>query len=211
MSVQPTDWSVVILGRWNRAIFTPDWIARHIFQTESSEAIQVEVALDEFVPHRVTYNETTVIVPPGRLVIAPKTCTLDRLNYARSLAVQALNKLPETPLAAAGWNVKYEVDDLSQDAFNLLMPPIDVELSDAQFELTNRTIRRTITFGNGVLNLTLTAGTDQATQVEFNFHRSATAKDQLTEWLLQPMNDANGTLQKIMAILNLTMRVERDG
>ncbi len=43
MPLEPGEWNVVILGRWNRAIPTPQGIASRLFQLPPETEIGIEV------------------------------------------------------------------------------------------------------------------------------------------------------------------------
>jgi len=46
MKLEPIDWNVIIVGRWNTAILTPGRIAEKIFQQQPGTGLHVDVPLD---------------------------------------------------------------------------------------------------------------------------------------------------------------------
>ena len=53
MNVQPSEWSVIILGAWNPAILTPGGIAQRIFKGACGEhPVDVQVPLDGLAPYK---------------------------------------------------------------------------------------------------------------------------------------------------------------
>jgi hypothetical protein len=57
MALSPERWSVVIIGRWNRAILTPAGIAKRVFGEPETKLMDVEVPLDGLSPYRVRHPE----------------------------------------------------------------------------------------------------------------------------------------------------------
>ena len=92
-----SDHSAVIVGRFNPAILSPQWIAENVF--EASEEIQVEVA--------TTLDSSSVVY---RLLDISWAVAADHLRVSGSperigeLSAKVLELLPHTPVNAAGVN-----------------------------------------------------------------------------------------------------------
>jgi hypothetical protein len=53
MELEPFDWNVVIAAYWNRAILTPNGIAKRLFKIPEGTAMEVEVPVDLLEPPQV--------------------------------------------------------------------------------------------------------------------------------------------------------------
>lgn len=53
MGLKATEWSVVVVGRWNRAILTPNGIAKRVFKLAELSQMVVAVPLDGVSPYIV--------------------------------------------------------------------------------------------------------------------------------------------------------------
>ena len=196
MSVEALNWNVVVAGYWNPAILTPAGITRRLFGLPEGTPVLIEVPMDGLAPYRVRHENLMVTAELGRLVVnadAPKYELLDR---AREAAAKAIESLPETPLTAAGYNVRVRVTDPSDALLAATVCPLDGLLSDAAFSIDARGLRRSLKMGDGVLNLGIQQGKDVT--VEFNFHRQSTRRDELLAWLRLPMCDVENTVSVML-------------
>lgn len=187
MAVELFDWNVVVVGHWNPAILTPSGIARRLFELADGTSIVVEVPMDGLAPHRVRHDGIVVTAEPGRLVLTIETPTLTNLERARQIGARAVRSLPETPLTAAGFNIRLKLDDPPEQLLQYTAAAIDTSLSDAGFTIKSRSVRRSLEHGKGTLNLEVRQAGDAETKIELNFHRQCAEVAELCEWLETPV------------------------
>jgi len=60
MIIKSDGWNLVLLGKWNKYILSPEWTAENIFQVDG---VQVEFSINLDRPHR--YTSDTVRMIPG--------------------------------------------------------------------------------------------------------------------------------------------------
>jgi len=195
MNLNPFDWNVVIVGYWNRAILTPAGIGRRLFGLEEGTPVLVEVPMDGLGPHRVKYSDLTVTAETGRLVVHADIPKYDLLDRARKAAILAMKSLPETPLIAAGFNVRVRIKDPSDELLTSLTSGLDNALSDAGFEIYSRSLRRKLKFKDGTLNLDVEEGDDF--RVIFNFDRQSSKKEDLIAWLQLPVAEIEDVVSSV--------------
>jgi len=104
------------------------------------------------------------------------------------IACNALTNLPETPVLAAGFNVRYRVRIHAPSLDEVVDSNMDQRLSEAGYSIVAKGLRRTIRlpksiFKQGVLNLNINSTEEGATTVELNFHRDSKNPKELVEWL----------------------------
>jgi hypothetical protein len=129
-------------------------------------------------------NEGIIVVPTAAgLEISTRTPSAETLARACALCRRALQVLPETPVSAAGVNIRYRFDEMPDQILDLVSAPLDATLSDAAFEVTAALTRRTLALAPGVVNVGINHGTGAAGSIEFNFHRDATLSTELSNWL----------------------------
>ena len=189
MSLEAFDWNVVVAGYWNPAILTPAGIAQRLFGLAEGSPVLVEVPIDGLAPYRVRHDNLTVTAEMGRLVVNADSPHYALLDRARGIAIRAIEALPETPLTAAGFNVRVKIGDPPNELLAALGPPLDHLLSDAALVIEGSGLTRALKTGDGVLNLAIRAGTDIT--VEFNFHRQSSKHDELVSWLKYPIKDVD--------------------
>src|SRR6266478_1019531 len=106
MPLEPYDWNVVVLGRWNRAILTPNGIASRLFELPPETEIGIEVPMDAIGPFLVSHGDLTVMVGGAQLMVQATENNFSSLERAMRVARRAMEKLPETPVVAAGFNIR---------------------------------------------------------------------------------------------------------
>jgi hypothetical protein len=181
----PTDWNVTIVGAWNRAILTPAGIAKRLFQIEPTVPVEVLVGLNEPGLIRVKYQNLTVIPQRGRLLIAPTEMTSEGIAAAAQLAARALESLPETPITAAGVNIKYQFDALPDNLITMLDSTLNNVLADDHKAIVEKAMRRSVNWQEGKLNLDIAEDANAAGLVSFNFDRQADAWQDLSTWVMK--------------------------
>ena len=68
--LNPVDWSVVVAGRWNRAILTPAGIVQRVFKESPDIPMVIEVPIDMLAPPKIGLNDVSVVADWSRLVIS---------------------------------------------------------------------------------------------------------------------------------------------
>jgi len=195
MNLEPFDWNAVVIGYWNPAILTPRGIGRRLFELDENAPLMVEVPLDGLAAHRVRYDDLTVIPETERLVVHADDPKWGHLDRAREIAARAIESLPETPLNAAGFNIRVRIKEPSDGLLTVLTSGVDDLLSDAGFAISSRSLRRSLKHQDGVLNLNIHGA--QELRVEINFHRKSSKRKDLTSWLRIPIGDVEDAVERI--------------
>lgn len=199
MPLSPTDWNVVVVGRWNRAILTPSGIKQRLFRLDEGTPVEVFVAIDAIAPPQVKYEGTIVIVGGDRLISHPETSDFHGLERSMEVARRAMENLPETPVTAAGMNVKYSCKD-SLEALQSITRHSwwDDRLSDFKYEILGRTLSRALKWREGQINFSVSEESDTTFQIQFNFHRGSTSVTDLVRWLTTPVVDLENEVNRIL-------------
>lgn len=195
MNLEPFDWNVVVIGYWNPAILTPAGVGRRLFGLAVGTPLLVEVPIDGLAPHRVKHDGLTVTAELGRLLVHaddPKYALLDR---ARQIAVRAMSDLPETPLTAAGFNIRFRIGEPSNEFLAATNAGVDNLLSDTGFKIESRSLGRSVKCEDGVLNLSIQQGQDS--RIELNFDRQSSKREELIEWLQFPLAKVEETVSRV--------------
>jgi hypothetical protein len=183
MPVEPSTWNAVVIGAWNRAILTPDGVRRRLFELPEATPIELEVAVDLPGPFRVGHDGLIVIPAPGRLEVAVRIASPAALQRACVVCQRALASLPETPVSAAGVNIRYRLTEIPDAVLDLVRAPLDEALSDAGYEVPGSTIKRSVSLPPGVVNVQVGQTQTGGGTLEFNFHRESSVHRDLREWL----------------------------
>jgi hypothetical protein len=185
MTLENFNWDVVVAGYWNPAILTPAGIALRLFGLPEGTPVLIEVPMDGLAPSRVRYEDLTVTAALGRLSINADNPRYDLLDRARGVAVKAMKGLPETPLTAAGYNIRMKISDPTNELLAATTCGIDGLLSDAAFSIKSQNLCRSLELDDGVINLNIQQNKDVT--VEINFHCQSSRQEELIAWMNFPI------------------------
>jgi uncharacterized protein YjfI (DUF2170 family) len=208
--LEAVDWSVVVVGRWNRSILTPAGIGSRLFKIPEGTPLEVELAIDVMLPPRVTYENLRVSVGSQRLIIESLGCNFTEIERARELARNAMESLPETPITAVGINVKYaykEADEYLTRVLEMMSTELDDRLSALSDKVTKRSLSRSMLVGGGRLNLTLLEDEQCQLRVELNYEHVSEDISKQNEWLRWPIE---GCKQHVRTTLSETLEFPED-
>ncbi len=211
MSLRPERWNVIVVGRWNRSIFTPERIGKRLFGLDDPQQLEVLVPMDGVSPYLVKDPRQGLIVTleGTRLEITLEQWNFESLRSAMETGVKVLDWLPETPVTAVGFNVRYQSDEMSPDLAGFVRSSADGALASLGYDISGRTVGRSVPFGDGVLNLSFAQGTD-GSSFACNFHRAASAPGDLREWLSMPIERISEAVRDLVGALSLDIEERVD-
>jgi hypothetical protein len=167
-------WNILLAGFWNRAIFVPEWVTPHIFETAPTEIL---IGFLPIQPLLYQDAEVSLEILPARLAFRPRVWGDDSaLRRIAGMAGRALTQLPETPLHGVGVNLAF-IEDRAPDELLALFNDADEEsLASRGWTINERKLSRRFAREDDVLNLTMIwAGT--SVTVELNFHSETTTAE----------------------------------
>ena len=191
---------VVVLGHWNLGILSPQWIATSLLGVPEGKSVPVLVTMDYARPNRIQHEELGIEVRPyaDRLHIVSINSKYAELENAMRIAVTALEILPLTPVAAAGFNVKLHADELSAELLASLSGDIDTPILKEGLTITSRHLSRKCSWLEGEINLSVTTDQTAQGQIGFNFHLGSSDKKALIAWLNQPISAITTLIESII-------------
>jgi hypothetical protein len=199
MPITPNDWSILVVGHWNRAILTPAGIVRRLFKMPEETPVQVEVALDAFLPYRVRHNNVIVTPHSDRLHIQPAIHTYDAFAEAMKVARSGIDSLPETPMVAAGLNINFKATGQYPSLSAITVHAWDDRLIENDFKIETRSIARALPWKGGHIKLTVAEDTDNTFNILMNYDRRSTAVGDLKEWLSIPIKDIKQATERTLS------------
>lgn len=199
MPIVPDEWSVVILGAWNRAILTPSGISKRLFDLPEGTPLEVMVPLDVIAPFRVKHGDIGVTAGTESLIINPERNTYKNMAKAMSMAKVALISLPETPVSAAGFNFKFKsATPVPALAKVVDHPLLDQYFSDRHDAVLTRMIGRSVKWRQGEIRISVSQESDLSYAILLNFHAGSNSTGTLNEWLSVSMADIREEIQAIL-------------
>lgn len=201
MSFEPFNWNAVVRGAWNRAILTPEWIAKFIFEVEKDTPLQVEIALNVQALWRVKHGNVAVLVGGGNLEAVADVCDYETLDLARGCVRRAIEALPITPLIAAGFNVRYRSEEIPRELATATQCGLDGLLSNARFNIENCRLHRSLSCDGGLINLDVLTHAGKGAVCEFNFHKGSSDAEALKSWLGLSMETVQEKIRTLIGTL----------
>jgi|JI10StandDraft_1071094.scaffolds.fasta_scaffold104566_1 hypothetical protein len=170
MKAQVENWSLVLVGAWNTAILTPDWLTK---QLGASGPVQIEFPIgNPNMPLRYTLNGVHLVVTREHLVLAPSADDAEILGRMESYCKSILTVLTHTPVSAIGINFAFLEEAPSDDLKSLFKASDLAKINDADLVVEGTEIKRRLRLPqNGVLNLSLQQTNGSQVVLNLNFHR----------------------------------------
>ncbi|MCY3724259.1 MAG: hypothetical protein OXG97_18750 [Candidatus Poribacteria bacterium] len=165
--------TLVIVGGWNRHIFTQDWIKRYLFPGEEEKfTIDMLVAQGfntQFVSPQISSKEVEILFQENRLNFNPVENKNENFDRIQDLALQLAHYLPHTPVTAYGVNFLFTEETASGDLINLIRPRDLEKIEQFGRSLTNEQYTRGLVLNGRILNITIKLEGEKVT-FDLNFH-----------------------------------------
>jgi hypothetical protein len=199
--LKPIVWNTVVAGKWNPAILTPQGIAMMVFSKGKDIPIEVLVPLDALGPLKVRIDGFTVAANFERLVVDSAKNDWESLHKSREFCLKAMDELPKTPVSAAGFNIRYSLENPDGEFLELVKPPLDNSITDNGFEIINKEIRKTLRWKEGAINLHITKQGALDYQLLLNFDLKSSDNKVLKDWLNIPIDEVRTVTEKIISLV----------
>ena len=164
---------LVIVGGWNRHIFTQDWIKRYLFPGEQEEfTIDMLVAQGfnaQFVSPRILSKEVEILFQENRLNFNPVENKNENFDRIQELALQLADYLPHTPVTAYGVNLLFTENEVSGDLINLIRPKDLERIEQFGGSLTSEQYTRRLVLNGRIFNITIKLEGEKVI-FDLNFH-----------------------------------------
>lgn len=196
-------WTVVVLGKWNKAILTPQGIANRLLEVPENAPIEVDIAINIVAPYRVKNQGLVVMVDEDKLIVEAPVGDYEALERAMRVASKAVLNLPETPFAAAGINVHLPADRL--DPAILECTPWDHRLECMSDAVIEARAARVIRWKGGRAMVSVQRVEEKHPVVHVNLERRSALMAELRDWLTMPIKD----VQEKIELLTRTIQTDK--
>lgn len=102
--------TIVIVGAWNIAIFTPEWIQKNVLREEDFPEFKIEYPLNVHQSLRYVTNDFAFCIAENKLLFSLLTDNKKAEKELISVINAICQKLPHTPVSALGINFWFETD-----------------------------------------------------------------------------------------------------
>lgn len=201
MPLTPLDWNVIVIGRWNRAILTPAGIATRLFELPSGTEMDIEVPMDSIGPYRVGHDHLVVMVGNTQLRVEVTPNDFPSLQNAMRVAYRAMNSLPETPVTAAGFNIRCSGESSDARLASLVEATQlrwDQQFAAMGYHIVRRDVTWVVEWEGGKISVNLAREqADSRFRIAMNFERIGIRQD-LMDWLARPVEQIKEQVRRVL-------------
>lgn len=163
--------ALVIVGGWNRYIFTQDWIKRYLFPKEefTIDMLVSQGFNAQFISPRILSKEVEILFQENRLNFNPVENNNENLDRIQELALQLADYLPHTPVTGYGVNFLFTETQVSDDLIDMIRPKDLKKIEQFGGSLTSEQYIHSLVLNGRILNITITLEGEKGT-FDLNFH-----------------------------------------
>jgi len=161
----------IIIGAWNPAIIQPGWLKSQFPTIIKGDKFGVELIIGPIATFRFEVNNVLVSPNHDRLIFTPREVNKGLLDFISKISFSIFEKLPHTPVFAAGCNFVYKLDDSESFFISELETHADMSEIYNEMELkelTSKQIRHGFSFSDHNLNIFYNVSGDGKT-IHYNF------------------------------------------
>lgn len=195
------DWTIVVVGKWNVAIFNPSWLSANVFEKPE---LGVEVNLEPELPRRITGDKVTLIPSYSRLILAPADLEEGTLMRMEQVACSLLRILEHTPVSAVGINFAYRIAPASTDLLTRLPSLYSQDFAHEELMVKSREFKWTLEHEGHDLNVSSRVSVEEIF-IKFNFHtrvKDAVAARKCIDGKVSPYSiKARSLLEQVFGVI----------
>jgi hypothetical protein len=193
-------WTIVIVGKWNTAIFSPEWLTNNVFQTQE---LSLEFGMAPGMPRRITAEKVTLIPTHTSLILAPTELDDPTLLRMEGIACKILDLLTHTPVANVGINFGYRVTPALPELLEQFPSPHGERFASQQLTIQSREFLWTLKHENQQLRLSCQIKNGELF-IKFNFHSdtptTSVAKSHIAGKIINHRMKTKSVLEQVFGI-----------
>ncbi len=162
-------WTIVIVGKWNVNIFSPDWVSMHLFDKKEGDQIKLELQVGSDFSMRLLDEDILIYPLQDKLIIGVANNNEETLDRATNISKKVLSILSHTPIRAIGINFGFTFDDELDKLTTLFALSDNSSFATGGYQINESSIRRSINHQDEVINFSITRNEHYV--FDFNFHR----------------------------------------
>lgn len=201
--------NIVISGKWNPHIFSPPWLAEHLFDCGKGGNVSMELSIAAVETSTRFLDEKVILIPSReRLLLIAREAEDGHIARTEEMARKALELLSHTPVKGYGVNFMFEENYPAGFLLSLFNADEHAQLSSFG-DVLERKIHRQIQHSQHcVLNMTFLK-TGQGVNISLNFHHDLDNDDEFRKYVMgKALEYKNKGLELLQSVYELTL--ERD-
>lgn len=161
---------LVVVGLWNKAIFSAEWVQKNILSGTDKIKVEVPIGLDSSL--KFTTNDFSFVIAGSRLEMGSQTLIDSSFQSIIESSRKIFRLLPHTPVNALGINHVFQckIEEFDFESFFSFKDTADLT-SDLSDKMTNNTIQRKFEINEiETINLSISTSKEKACEFSFNFN-----------------------------------------
>jgi len=156
---------LVIIGGWNKNIFSVEWVSRYLLPNEK---LEVEIPLNVDGSPRISSRRVRIAVLRNRLHFTSLISDDSIYEYIQNLSQKTADYLPHTPVSGFGVNFLFQSN--ITDSLQKVLKLIDNDnLEKLGAKIRTTSIRRELELDSKMVNFSISTEDEKLT-FNFNFH-----------------------------------------
>ncbi|RJP86701.1 MAG: hypothetical protein C4518_13085 [Desulfobacteraceae bacterium] len=191
---------LVIVGAWNRNIFSKEWIKKYLLPKDDFE-IEFSLGLDG--SHRISLEKIRIEFHNNRINFIPRINSAETYAVISELASKIADYLPHTPVSGFGINFIFQCE--KEEIQGDLIKISDVEkLHEHGAHIIGSQHKHNIKIDNIYVNLTVSTNNEHL-YFDFNFHSDiinlTQFKEKIYEFPIEKLyNIASKTIETVYIV-----------
>lgn len=169
-------WTIVIVGHWNRMIFSPDWVGKEILGVERFETF---VPIIPGAPILYRDDNICLSVSEQRLVFEIRKFSDECIRTAEEKSCIVLRELCRTPVTAIGVNFGFKEERPGEKLLTLFDLADESKITQ-KGEIKSTKLIREIVQNDKTLNLTISKN-NGCIELGANFHKDVKSASEAEE------------------------------
>jgi hypothetical protein len=177
---------LVLVGMWNRRIFSADWIKNYLLPQDD---FTIEFSLNLDGSHRISSEKIRIEFHNDRLIFIPKNNNIATYELISDLSIKIADYFPHTPVISYGINFIFECQN--SNIQNQLIKISDVDkLNEYGVNIIKSQHKHSVKFNDIFINITVSINNEKL-YFDFNFHSDiknlAQFKDKIYEFSINKL------------------------
>jgi hypothetical protein len=169
MRAKSESFSIVVIGAWNPAIFTPEWVAFNLCTDPNAEVGLSFSIGDAAAPRRLTFEDVELFPGRRQIAVLSKMLTVEGIVKAADVVSRILNTLIHTPVAEAGINYGFESNSETELLRDVLLPADSPNLLMG-YTINNTSVSRQLCMEGKEYQLNFVISDNNPSVFSFNYH-----------------------------------------
>lgn len=179
LRADPERWTIVVVGSWNQAIFSEDFVRDRVFKTSQKITTEIGMTATGWIPlfHGDAFR---LLVHPERVMWTALNADADTFRQMEASAINLLSQLRVTPIRAVGINLGFNSSQPSE-RLKTEVSYGDLYGYKKTLGLEPKSVLSRITFDadDRTLNVSVEATTSSPTiLIDVNFHKPVRDADE---------------------------------